>query len=64
MWNTPAVDPKNDLMVFATGNPNPDYHGDNRKGDNVYTDSIVAVHAKTGKLAWWYQEVPHDRVGL
>ena len=60
IWNTPAVDVKNDLLVFSTGNPNPDYQGDSRPGDNAYTDSIVAVHAHTGKLAWWYQEVPHD----
>jgi PQQ-dependent dehydrogenase (methanol/ethanol family) len=60
IWNTPAVDVKNDLLVFSTGNPNPDYQGDSRPGDNAYTDSIVALHAHTGKLAWWYQEVPHD----
>jgi PQQ-dependent dehydrogenase (methanol/ethanol family) len=60
IWNTPAVDVKNDLLVFSTGNPNPDYQGESRPGDNAYTDSIVAVHAHTGKLAWWYQEVPHD----
>jgi len=60
IWNTPAVDVKNDLLVFSTGNPNPDYQGETRPGDNAYTDSIVAVHAHTGKLAWWYQEVPHD----
>ncbi len=60
MWNTPAIDAKRGLVIFATGNPNPDNYGETRKGDNAYTDSIVAVHAKTGKLAWWYQEVPHD----
>jgi len=60
VWNTPAVDPKNGLVILATGNPNPDYQGQTRPGDNAYTDSILALHAKTGKLAWWYQEVPHD----
>jgi len=60
VWNTPAVDVKNDLLVLSTGNPNPDYQGDSRPGANAYTDSILALHAKTGKLAWWYQEVPHD----
>jgi len=60
VWNTPAVDPKNNLVLFATGNPNPDYWGENRKGDNAYTDSIVAVDSRTGKLRWWYQQVPHD----
>jgi alcohol dehydrogenase (cytochrome c) len=60
MWNTPAFDPKSGLISFAVGNPNPDVYGDERKGDNAYTDSIVAVHAKDGTLAWWYQEVKHD----
>ncbi|HVV26962.1 MAG TPA: PQQ-binding-like beta-propeller repeat protein, partial [Rhizomicrobium sp.] len=60
VWNTPAVDPENHLVLFATGNPNPDYWGENRKGDNLYTNSIIGVHAKTGKIAWWYQQVPHD----
>ncbi|HZQ40916.1 MAG TPA: PQQ-binding-like beta-propeller repeat protein [Rhizomicrobium sp.] len=60
VWNTPAVDPKNGLIAFAVGNPNPDVYGENRKGANAYTDSIVGVNVKTGKLAWWHQEVPHD----
>jgi alcohol dehydrogenase (cytochrome c) len=60
MWNTPAIDTERGLIIFATGNPNPDNYGEDRKGDNAYTDSIVAIHAKTGKLAWWCQEVPHD----
>jgi glucose dehydrogenase len=60
VWNTPALDAKNDLISFAVGNPNPDVWGEDRKGDNAYTDSIVAVNAHTGKLAWWRQEVPHD----
>jgi len=60
VWNTPAIDPKNGLVILATGNPNPDYQGTTRPGANAYTDSILALHAKTGKLAWWYQEVPHD----
>ena len=60
MWNTPAIDPERGLVIFATGNPNPDNYGDDRKGDNAYTDLIVAIHAKTGKIAWWNQQVPHD----
>ena len=60
MWNTPAIDPKRGLILFGVGNPNPDNYGADRKGDNAYTDSIVALHVKTGKLAWWYQEVKHD----
>ncbi len=51
VWNTPAMDPKNSLVIFATGNPNPDYWGENRKGDNAYTNSIVAIACRsTGKL--------------
>jgi alcohol dehydrogenase (cytochrome c) len=60
VWNTPAIDVKNNLILFATGNPNPDLDGTSRKGDNTYTDSIVAIDSRTGKLRWWYQEVAHD----
>ncbi len=60
MWDAVAVDTKRDLMMFATGNPNPDLYGGFRKGNNLYTVSMVAVHAKTGKLAWYYQQIPHD----
>ena len=60
MWDAVAVDPKRDLMIFAIGNPNPDLYGGFRKGNNLYTVSMVAVHAKTGKLAWYYQQIPHD----
>ncbi|MBB6247912.1 PQQ-binding-like beta-propeller repeat protein [Rhodanobacter sp. A1T4] len=60
VWTTPAVDPERGLLIFSTGNPNPDLYGAGRKGDNLYTDSIVALNVDTGKLAWYYQEVPHD----
>ena len=60
VWNTPAIDPARGLVIFAVGNPNPDLNGDSRKGDNLYTDAIVALHVKTGELAWYYQEVKHD----
>jgi alcohol dehydrogenase (cytochrome c) len=60
VWNSPAIDVKNGLILFATGNPNPDLDGTSRKGDNAYTDSIVAIDAKTGKLKWWNQQVAHD----
>jgi alcohol dehydrogenase (cytochrome c) len=60
VWSTPAIDPKNNLVVFAVGNPNPDVDGHDRLGDNAYTDSIVGIDAKTGKLSWWNQQVPHD----
>ena len=60
VWATPAVDVKNGLISFGVGNPNPDVYGDERQGDNAYTDSIVAVGAHDGKLLWWYQQVAHD----
>jgi alcohol dehydrogenase (cytochrome c) len=60
VWDTAAIDAKNGLILFATGNPNPDLDGSTRAGDNAYSDSIVAINAKTGKIAWWYQEVKHD----
>jgi alcohol dehydrogenase (cytochrome c) len=60
IWDAAAIDPKTGLAMFATGNPNPDMYGANRKGTNIYTDSIVAVDVKTGKLAWYYQQIPHD----
>ena len=60
VWTTPAIDAERGLIIFSTGNPNPDLYGASRKGDNHYTDSIVALHASTGTLAWFFQEVPHD----
>ncbi len=60
VWTTPTVDPKRGLVIFSTGNPNPDLNGAARKGDNRYTDSIVALNIHTGKLVWYYQEVKHD----
>jgi PQQ-dependent dehydrogenase (methanol/ethanol family) len=60
VWTTPAVDPKLGLVIFATGNPNPDLEGAVRAGDNRWSDSIVALDANTGKLKWGYQEIKHD----
>ncbi|HQT43994.1 MAG TPA: PQQ-binding-like beta-propeller repeat protein, partial [Halothiobacillus sp.] len=60
VWTTPAIDTKRGLLIFSTGNPNPDLDGSKRAGDNLYTDSIVALHIKDGSLAWYYQEVKHD----
>jgi alcohol dehydrogenase (cytochrome c) len=59
-WTTPAIDPKLGLVIFSTGNPNPDLAGTIRRGDNLYTDSIVALDVATGTLKWYYQEVKHD----
>ncbi|HUK36752.1 MAG TPA: c-type cytochrome, partial [Vicinamibacterales bacterium] len=59
-WVTGTYDPELNLVYFGTGNPNPDYYGDERKGDNLYTCSIVALDADTGQLKWTYQFTPHD----
>jgi alcohol dehydrogenase (cytochrome c) len=60
IWVTGAYDPQLNLAYFGIGNPGPDYHSDSRKGDNLYSDSIVALDVDTGKLRWHYQFTPHD----
>jgi quinohemoprotein ethanol dehydrogenase len=60
VWQTPAVDPEEGLVYFSTGNPGPDFNGGVRKGDNLYSVSIVALDVKTGKYRWHFQEVHHD----
>jgi len=60
MWMTPALDPDLGLLYMAIGNPSPDLDGSIRPGDNLYTESIVAVEVETGRLRWHYQQVPHD----
>jgi quinohemoprotein ethanol dehydrogenase len=60
VWQTPAVDPKLGLIYFSTGNAAPDLDGSNRKGDDLYSDSILAIDAETGKYKWHFQEVHHD----
>jgi PQQ-dependent dehydrogenase (methanol/ethanol family) len=59
-WVTGTYDPELNLVYYGTGNPNPDYYGAERKGDNLYTCSIVALDADTGQLKWHYQFTPHD----
>ncbi len=63
IWTTPAIDPELGLMYIGTGNPSPQMDGSTRPGDNLYTVSLVALELKTGKLRWYYQQVPHDRWG-
>jgi quinohemoprotein ethanol dehydrogenase len=60
VWQTPAVDPELGLLYFSVGNPAPDFNGSLREGDNLFTDSIVAIDAKTGKYRWHFQQVHHD----
>lgn len=60
VWMTGSYDPALNLTYWGTGNPGPDWNGDARKGDNLYTDSVVALDPDTGKLKWYYQFSPHD----
>ena len=59
-WLTGTYDAKANLLYWTTGNPCPDYNGDERKGDNLYSDSALALEPETGKLRWYYQFTPHD----
>ncbi len=60
VWQTPAVDPELGLLYFSTGNPGPDFNGSVRKGDNLFTNSIVAIDVTTGTYRWHFQQVHHD----
>ena len=59
-WMPGTYDPELNLYYFGTGNPNPVMAEKSRKGDNLYTCSIVALNPDTGKMAWYYQVSPHD----
>ena len=52
--------PRSNLLYFGVGNPAPDWNGDNRPGDNLYSCSLIALDAATGKLRWHFQFTPHD----
>ena len=60
IWQTPAIDPELGLIYFSTGNPGPVLNGTLRKGDNLFTVSMVALEVKTGKYRWHFQQVHHD----
>jgi alcohol dehydrogenase (cytochrome c) len=59
-WLPGSYDPETGLLFWPTGNPCPDYDGGPRKGDNLYSDSVLALEPETGKLLWYYQFTPHD----
>ena len=59
-WQPITYDPETKLIYVTTGNPQPVIAYANRPGDNLYTCSIVALHADTGKMAWYFQNSPHD----
>lgn len=59
-WSVIAADPERGLVFVPTGSPAPDYYGGERQGDNLYANSIVALRAETGEVAWHFQMVHHD----
>ena len=59
-WTTPAFDAQSGTLFVGIGNPSPQMEDASRPGDNLYTVSLVALDAETGKLKWYYQQVPHD----
>ena len=60
IWTTGSYDPESNLIYWGIGNAGPDWNGDVRPGDNLYTSSFIAVDADTGKLKWHFQFTPHD----
>jgi PQQ-dependent dehydrogenase (methanol/ethanol family) len=60
IWMAPAVDPQLGLIYVTVANPEPRVDGAGRAGDDLHTNSLVALHASTGKLAWSFQSVHHD----
>jgi quinoprotein glucose dehydrogenase len=59
-WSIMTVDAERDLVFVPTGSASPDYYGGLRPGDNKWANSVVALHAKSGKLAWGFQLIHHD----
>ena len=59
-WMPGTYDPQLNLLYWGTGNPSPDFDGEARAGDNLYTDSVLALDPDTGRLKWHFQFTPHD----
>jgi alcohol dehydrogenase (cytochrome c) len=59
-WGSSTYDPELNLLYFGTGNPQPVINGRQRQGDNLFTESIIALNPDTGKMAWYFQSSPHD----
>ncbi len=59
-WITGTYDPDLDLIYWGTGNPGPDWNGEVRLGDNLYSDSVLALNGEDGNLEWYFQFTPHD----
>jgi alcohol dehydrogenase (cytochrome c) len=64
VWSTGAYDPVNKLYITGTGNPAPAYDPESRPGDNLYTNSVLALNIESGKLAWHFQYTPGDYMEL
>jgi alcohol dehydrogenase (cytochrome c) len=60
VWVTGSYDPELNLTYWGVGNPGPDWNSEQRPGDNLYSDSVVALDPDTGKLKWHFQFTPHD----
>jgi alcohol dehydrogenase (cytochrome c) len=60
VWMAPAIDRETRTVYFVAGNPSPDLYGAIRPGDNLYTDSLIAIDLDTGKYKWHYQYIAHD----
>jgi alcohol dehydrogenase (cytochrome c) len=60
LWNALSIDTDNDVLYVPGGNPEPDYYDDSRPGANLYTNTLIALDAKTGRLLWYKQFIPHD----
>ncbi|MDP6653169.1 MAG: PQQ-dependent dehydrogenase, methanol/ethanol family [Gammaproteobacteria bacterium] len=59
-WITGAYDAELNQVYWGTGNPAPDWNGDSRQGDNLYSDSVMALNGDTGEIEWYFQFTPHD----
>ena len=64
VWTTGTYDPELNLTYWGIGNPGPDFNNAQRPGDNLYSDSVVALDADTGKLKWHFQFTPNDPLRL
>ena len=60
MWLTGSYDAELDLTYWGIGNPGPDWNPAQRPGDNLYSDSVVALDPDTGELKWHFQFTPND----
>ncbi len=59
-WTSGAYDPETDTLFWTTGNPSPDWNGDLRAGDNLFSNSLLAINPNTGERLWHFQFTPHD----